>query len=340
MRSRTLIAGLIIFDFAGKVVKTKTVHNAGLSGQVTVAKSFDYDHAGRLLRTWYSLNDQDPILLSLNTYNELGQLISRKLHSADPESTPDDQRGFKQDVEYRYNIRGWLTDINDVNATGDEDLLRMSLYYNNPNPNGGAAQFNGNISQIEWRGPDSESKSYGFYYDRLNRLTKAEFLNLSVPTQNGGFNEVIEGPGGISGYDRNGNIQHLLRTGKTGEDAMGLSTYGEIDNLAYSYQGNKLSRVGDASGNIHGFLDGPNTDDDYGYDANGNMILNKNKDITGVTTAAGESEIAYNYLNLPKKVVKSSGDHLEFTYDASGQNQRVVTFLGRRLCATIERRLE
>src|SRR5690606_8914493 len=57
-----------------------------------------------------------------------------------------------------------------------------------------------------------------------------------------------------------------------------------------------------------------------------NMILNKNKDITGVTTAAGESEIAYNYLNLPKKVVKSSGDHLEFTYDASGRKLRQQVF--------------
>jgi RHS repeat-associated protein len=51
-------------------------------------------------------------------------------------------------------------------------------------------------------------------------------------------------------------------------------------------------------------------DDDYFYDANGNLINDKNK---GITT------IAYNHLNLPDKVIKSTGDYLIYTYDATGR---------------------
>ena len=44
-----------------------------------------------------------------------------------------------------------------------------------------------------------------------------------------------------------------------------------MDNLRYTYDGNKLTSVTDLEGIAFGFKDGTNTGDDYTYDANGNM---------------------------------------------------------------------
>ena len=68
-----------------------------------------------------------------------------------------------------------------------------------------------------------------------------------------------------------------------------------MDVLAYNYgtsdsQSNKLISVADNGDKTKGFVDGNVTGDDYVYDANGNMIADKNKSI---------SAIAYNHLNLP-----------------------------------------
>ncbi|TEB40277.1 hypothetical protein D0809_31430, partial [Flavobacterium circumlabens] len=68
-----------------------------------------------------------------------------------------------------------------------------------------------------------------------------------------------------------------------------------IDDLVYTYaiNTNQLGKVVDNSNNTSGFNDFNKTGDDYTYDANGNLITDKNKNITAIT---------YNHLNLPKKI--------------------------------------
>jgi RHS repeat-associated protein len=74
--------------------------------------------------------------------------------------------------------------------------------------------------------------------------------------------------------------------------------------------------VVDNSNNTSGFKDGNTTGDDYVYDGNGNMTVDKNKNITG---------IVYNHLNLPTKIIFPTGNIVYF-YNASGQKvQKVVT---------------
>jgi hypothetical protein len=60
------------------------------------------------------------------------------------------ETGFAQTVDYRYNIRGWLTSINDpaINPTA---LFNFNLKYNDPTLSGVDAQYNGNISQANWK---------------------------------------------------------------------------------------------------------------------------------------------------------------------------------------------
>ena len=115
-------------------------------------------------------------------------------------------------------------------------------------------------------------------------------------------------------YDKNGNIMNLSRYGDRDEQYLPI----QIDNLQYGYatNSNKLMSVVDNSNNTSGFKDGNTTGDDYVYDANGNMTVDKNKNITAIT---------YNHLNLPTKIIFPTGNIVYF-YTASGQKvQKVVT---------------
>lgn len=87
------------------------------------------------------------------------------------------------------------------------------------------------------------------------------------------------------GYDINGNITHLARTSRntsTGEIM-------RIDNLSYTYSGNRLNAVTDSSQNYEGYPDTSGIP--IPYDDNGNMISHEDKGIL---------QVDYNHLNLPK----------------------------------------
>ena len=62
--------------------------------------------------------------------------------------------------------------------------------------------------------------------------------------------------------------------------------------MSYTYDGNQLDDVLETGHHYGGFADKTNTQTgDYEYDANGNMTIDRNKNITN---------ILYNHLNLPK----------------------------------------
>ena len=149
---------------------------------------------------------------------------------------------------------------------------------------------------------NGSSHSYAFSYDGLNRL-----LNATHGT--GRFTEKV------TSYDKNGNIKGLQRYGQTG-----ASTYGLIDNLTYTLDGNRLNRVDDAvsasayNGGFE-FKDGVKQANEYAYDANGNLTKDLNK---------GISSIQYNYLNLPTGISYASGGFSQFGYMADGVKRREI----------------
>src|SRR5690554_5621461 len=164
---------------------------------------------------------------------------------------------------------------------------------------------NGNISSIAWRTKtDNITRGYGYDYDHLNRLNYASnlkalggpsfFVNLG---RDGQYAEDLS-------YDKNGNITTLKRYG---QEELGQPI--EIDDLTYTYTANQLQTVTDATNNPEGFNDGNTTGVDYTYDSFGNMITDKNKNITA---------ISYNHLNLPYKVTFANGGNISFVYDATG----------------------
>jgi len=96
-----------------------------------------------------------------------------------------------------------------------------------------------------------------------------------------------------------------------------LQRYGNglIDNLTYTYNGNQLTKVEDATGNAAGFSNGASAANEYTYDNNGNLTKDSNKNI---------SSIAYNCLNLPNKVTFSDGSTIVYSYAADGTKLRTV----------------
>ena len=218
-----------------------------------------------------------------------------------------------QKVDFKYNTRGWLKEINDINtsvqSSGNSDLFSFKLNYNTvENADGytGTSLYNGNISETYWRSSsDAVLRKYGYQYDNLNRMTNSIYQkpeNAVIVTNS--YNESLA-------YDKNGNITALQRYG-----ALDDAIYPVLmDDLVYTYNitGNKpnnLINVADNTNDISGFMDGTNTDADYSYDDNGNMIVDKNKNINSIT---------YNHLNLPIRILFGNGNTIEYLYNAIGQ---------------------
>ncbi|WP_165915745.1 DUF6443 domain-containing protein [Tenacibaculum skagerrakense] len=216
----------------------------------------------------------------------------------------DNSKGL-QKVDYNYNVRGWLTNINE-DVSNDNDLFNFSIQYNDPSVELNKRLYNGNIAQTSWQtlNENTSKKTYTYSYDALNRILSAT----------GDFSSYYD-VSGIS-YDKNGNILNLSRQGHVVEnpDITNAADFGLMDNLKYTYNnnntGNRLIKVEELSGGntTYGFKDGANLATEYTYDANGNMTSDANKGITN---------IEYNHLNLPTKVT-INGKNIDYIYDASG----------------------
>ncbi len=124
-------------------------------------------------------------------------------------------------------------------------------------------------------------------------------------------------------YDKNGNILSLERQGHTN---LGATTFGLMDDLTYTYNGNQLKAVDDdvAASAAQGFKDGAELETEYRYDDNGNMVMDLNKYIGGPVT----SGILYNHLNLPVQISINGGGNngtISYIYDATGTKMRKIT---------------
>ncbi|WP_336703641.1 DUF6443 domain-containing protein [Chryseobacterium indologenes] len=261
-------------DFSGAVDESYTYHKKGASGtEVIIKERFVYDDQKRLLKHYHQVNTQSEELLAENTYNDLGQLINKK--TGNTTGTP------LQSIDQTYNIRGWLTKVNNPTNLGGKLFAYEIKYYNPVYSTVSAGKYNGNIAEIDWQAADGGTlRRYNYQYDGLERLKNGIYSepNATVP-KNNYYNEALT-------YDVNGNIQSLKRN-------MLLQNLGAqvMDDLSYVYSGNRLTSVTETSGNYNGYPD--SSGNPISYDANGNMTDQVDKGIL---------QIDYNYLNLPDYV--------------------------------------
>ncbi|MFC7526825.1 DUF6443 domain-containing protein [Parapedobacter sp. GCM10030251] len=277
------------YTFTGQLKKETRKHysTSGTTPGVTVTTEHGHDHRERLTHTWKTVNSGTRVLLSKHTYNEVGQLREKGLHSTDGGTT------FGQKVRYSYNPRGWLRYTH-------SDLFRQLLNYGDTTAN---PQFNGNISHQVFmrRGndipPSWVSDTYSYRYDGVNRLIQGTMGSGK------GMERLT--------YSKNGNIKSLQRTDRTGAP---------VDRLRYDYAiwGNVLASVHDTLLTATPDFQHPGTTY-YKYDNNGNMTGRTN----GGSAGDDIDTVIYNHLNLPRQVTAVAGN-VTYVYDATGRKLRSI----------------
>lgn len=301
-------------DFVGNILKTSASHARTGFSTLTTEDVFTYDHMGRLEKQTQAINGASvPEVIAENTFDDLGQMVQKGVGG---------QTSRLQTVDYRYNVRGWLKQINDPSSLGT-DLFALRLNYNTTEMGIGVDPlYNGNISETVWRSAytgtyGNRKRGYAYSYDALNRIVGGEFRRAN--SSGTSFNEQ-DNTYDISGvvYDRNGNITALSRKGHTNALA---TTFGDMDILGYAYEtsSNRLKKVKDTGNSTYGFVDGSDIAAEYTYDSNGNMLRDYNKGIT--------SNIVYNHLNLPTQVTLGGGN-IQYLYDATGVKLRKTVSTG------------
>lgn len=271
-------------DYIGKTIYTITSHKLNsVYPAIQIKDTYEYTLQDRLSLHKQQINTDPEQLIVKNTYNSLGQLTSKNVGGTDVSGSLGLQK-----VDFSYNIRGWLTGINNEQdysqlgiLLGAGDIFGFKLRYNSlegdviPNVK---SLYNGNIAETQWKTITDGGvlRKYSYQYDDLNRLKKATYQkpNNFVTTTNA-YNEELS-------YDKNGNITSLMRNGAADDNTEYL-----IDNLTYSYDTsnpNQLVKVFDSSNVTEGFRDDSeglsDPDNDFTYDLNGNMLEDTNQGIS------------------------------------------------------------
>jgi RHS repeat-associated protein len=333
--------------------------------QVFYGQKYEYDHARRNTsvqqRLWGPNGSGGAfyapwVELSAMNYNYKDQVIEKNI------GRRTDIWGAKalQSIDYQYNQRGWLTEINqqplsyhnmivvsggggmsytypDPNPTfsiqygeGSVDLFSESIRYGNPDnniSNIGTPQYNGNISQAVWQVAGREQQAYTYKYDALDRLLEGEYTDIH---DMGGYMSDQQEPystdnkfGEKLTYDMRGNILSLQRNGMI---AAGLSG-GSVVTGTFGQIDNLTYIYGD-SNRIKRITDGANATKGFKYAATGgdrDYDYDKNGNLVADRNK-GITRITYNYLNLPQTIEFTNNRKIEFVYDGTGMKLRKTTW--------------
>jgi RHS repeat-associated protein len=320
------------------VKRSHYLKNAGGTAGVltlTATDYYSYDHMGRKLGTSHQMRDgnnasQATILLARSDYNEVGQLKLKRLHSINSGTN------WLQSIDYRYNPRGWLTNINNAGLSNDggltstdaNDKFGEELSYDATTSV--TKQYNGNVATVMWKSapiviggttitPVKQIYDYG--YDHLNRLRSAVSTSSATAKDNlYGENLTYDNMGNITGLGRYDNISGKM----------------QIDTLNYlysdAYNSYRVNRIDDASTytGASGFQDPVKVANEYTYDGNGNELKDLNKGISSIT---------YNMLNLPQVITKAEGSTtatISYIYDSGGNKLRKIYVSGSGTTTTTE----
>jgi RHS repeat-associated protein len=346
------------YDIQGRVIQTSTEHHTGgkdvltmrydrLSGRVissyqvhqqlsngtpvNVLKTSTYDHEGRALVVSQKFNNETAVNLASYAYNTIGQVKGKNM-------------GGLEEAVYQYNIRGWLTQMNDVQnvfTAGQKKLFAFKLDYetNSQGISSFIPQYNGNIAAQVWASATTErirGYTYNYSGDYFNRMTGATYSAKATST--GTWGSVEAGAYSVSNltYDDHGNIKTLTRNGLRND-----GTFGVIDQLTYYYKAgnaNQLWAVDDAA-TTNGISPSPDFDDtsvksssgatqEYFYDGIGRLTKDRNKRL---------SHVAYNHLDMPTRIdFESAGNYIEYGYDAAGIRLWKKVYKASSLVKTID----
>jgi RHS repeat-associated protein len=318
------------YDWSGLMLSTFTKYNVPSTvnnyyADLRITNQYEYSGKGVLVSISKDVNNNGYKRIANYKRDEYGRLIKKVL-------APDYGSNGLESLQYDYNINGNLTGINKDYALETQTATNqfahyfgMYLGYENSDNQFADKQYNGNITGVIWRTQgDNKPSKYNYEYDRANRFIAANYLQKESPTATNWANNKMDFTVNNISYDENSNLLTMRHYGVLPANTTPL----KIDDLQYTYNtvgngtwSNKLWSVYDAttglSGNNNGQL-GDFKDEIYGvnandfeYDANGNLIMDKNK-------AINSNGIVYNYLDKPWTIDIPNKSITTFTYDANG----------------------
>ena len=307
------------YDPKGNLINTSTKGLKGYTSKV----SNTYSLTNKLVTSDAELDVKYGELLKISLTNEYSTrnnlLISKKLilsHGEGPESSStlnymyDATNRLSQivrpeqygNISYSYDVHGWSVKI-------ESNSFKEELSYSD---GVGTPCYNGNISSLKWSNSNySEKRGYKFHYDRLNRLTEANYgEGESLSNAGDNFKESVN-------YDLNGNITSLERHGKKQD-----GTYGVIDKLNVSLNGNQIVNISDAADKIvyEGALDFEPASDGISsckYNDFGALISD---------TGRGITMIEYDNNKNPIRIQFSNGNVTKYIYSAEGTKLRTIYY--------------
>jgi hypothetical protein len=108
-----------IYDFNGNITDEQFKHRSNITSpqSLILNKQYTFDLANRPQKTYLDINNTGQILISKKSYDNKNNLVKLQLGATDSNETK-----FLQNIDYKYNIRGWLTDINRIN----QGILQIS----------------------------------------------------------------------------------------------------------------------------------------------------------------------------------------------------------------------
>ena len=220
--------------------------------------------------------------------NTSSQVVSHPGYDVFGNVVANDRPGTAADMTYTYDtLHGWLKGISSPSGFS-EQLLREDAT---------VPLFSGNIGSMRWRNTSNgELHGYDYTYDDLGRMTDARYTSFTKMIS-GYYDEIVS-------YDANGSITSLQRRGMKND-----GTFGLIDDLSISYDGNRLLKVTDDAEvlNYNGaldFHDASDADVEYAYDSNGALTKDSNRGINSITYDYGHHAymINQNVNNRPKYI--------------------------------------
>ncbi|MBQ2844227.1 MAG: AHH domain-containing protein [Alistipes sp.] len=266
------------FDYVGNPLTTVEQYTYGDGATLTIRTSRTFDSRSRQLTEQTTIDDA-VVNAVLFSYDELGRVSQLQFNDALTMSTT-------------YNLQGWISRIDarqqvvfDGNPLpAGSPLFRENLAYYNPSSNATIPSFSGNITEQRWTrsGIANVFEEFGYTYDRLGRLTDAEYrepelLNIVASDQ---YGESLV-------YDKNSNILSFDRTNNN-----------TANHVIYHYSGNRIMAI--SNGNI-GL-------GEFQYDGRGNITYYPEQDL----------QISYNLCNLPKQLSRNNAPLVNYAYLADG----------------------
>ncbi|MCH2229808.1 MAG: RHS repeat-associated core domain-containing protein [Crocinitomicaceae bacterium] len=306
-------------------------------GNIDLHTFIEYDKLNRLKAIYAASTEVNSVanarkLVSYN-HDDANGLVLKKTHYA---SDDNNINRVVNEIEYAYDGRDRLTQI-EVGQTylnqtlpslGIESQMNYELFYDNDVPSyqdtdpnnqlvietvNTTHNFNGNINGTMMVFDFNDSYSlggvsnfnkptiYGYTYDDLNRLVKADatvgdyvlFNNAST------YDSYRIGDASFS-FDKIGNIKSLYRINK-GLGNAGTSDYVDIDHFNYNYGANSniLNSVTGLSGAQSRI---------YTYDENGNLLTDDFRNIEG--TNYGRAAYAFHIAQTTDVSTQINSDYL------------------------------